>query len=262
MGAEGYAADLFKVINGSDDESPLARESSDLAEGVRARVGRDLLGGAAQLFARPGSITPESRIAFLRFQRGILGPAELTISSMFGGAEAAARRGATSFDRYMSERLARSSKRALANARTLRSGLAAANLALAKARSSSHIRDIVELLFAGHPLSVSSAARIFKISRLAARKHLLRLEADGLTESASRGKTGVVYIARDGLMTFYPANSPAPPTKASGRLAVSTGKPLSFEERARLEAIADDVADKVRDLDQLLLRLNPGARTS
>lgn len=43
----------------------------------------------------------------------------------------------------------------------------------------------------------------------------------------------------------------------TSRLAVGTGKPLSTEERARLDAVADDVAARVRDLDDLLLRLSP-----
>jgi hypothetical protein len=83
---------------------------------------------------------------------------------------------------------------------------------------------------------------------------LVRLERDGFAEAVGRGKTGVVYIARDGLMTFAQAG-PAPAPKATSRLAVSTGKPLSPVERARLDAVTDDVASRMRDLDRLMARL-------
>lgn len=256
LGAEGYAGEIFAALNEAG-ATALRDEATDLAERARARVGRDILGGAGFLLGGRESITAESRVAFAIFLRGILGPAEPALSPFLGGAEAAGRRGARVFDRYMAERLAKAARRSLVGARTLRAGLAAANLVLAKDRSSSHVRSIAELLFAGHPLSISTAAKIFGISRLAARKHLLRLERDGLIEAASRGKTGVVYVARDGLMTFQPpAPSPRRSNKPTSRLAVSTGTPLAAEERARLETVADDVAEKVRDLDRLLLRLS------
>lgn len=257
LGAEGYAAEIFTALNQEQVNSPLAHESMALAEMANAKAGRDVLGGAAALFGRRDGITPEARIGFSIFMRGVLGPAEPALSPLFGGAQAAARRGAAAFDRYMAERLERAARRALANARTLRAGLAAANSALGKDRASSHVRAFMELLFAGHPLSISSASRIFGVSRLAARKHLMRLEREGLAEAASRRKTGVVYVARDGLMTFYPAKTPSPAPRPSGRLAVATGAPLTVEERARLEAVADDVADRMRDLDRLLHRLSP-----
>jgi hypothetical protein len=256
LGAEAYAAEMFAALN-DVGATAFRDEAVELAERARVKVGRDVLGGAGILFGGRDSITSESRAAYAIFLRGILGPAEPALSPFLGGAEAAARRSAGAFDRYMAERLAKAARRSLVAARTLRSGLAAANLMLARDRSSSHIRSITELLFAGHPLSVSSAAKIFDISRLAARKHLLRLERDGLVEAASRGKTGVVYVARDGLMTFQaPAPSPRLPPKPTSRLAVSTGTPLTVEERARLDAVADDVAERVRDLDRLLLRLS------
>ena len=257
LGAEGYAGEVFAALN-DVGSTALHQDAVELAEQVRSRVGRDVLGGAGFLLGGRESITVESRVALAIFLRGILGAAEPALSPLLRGAEAAGRRGAIAFDRYMAERLAKAARRSLMGARTLRAGLAAANLALARDRSSSHVRSIVELLFAGHPLSISSTAKIFGISRLAARKHLLRLERDGLVDAASRGKTGVVYVARDGLMTFQPpAPSPRAALKQTSRLAVSTGTPLTADERARLEAVADDVAERVRDLDRLLLRLSP-----
>jgi hypothetical protein len=98
----------------------------------------------------------------------------------------------------------------LAGVRTLRSGLAAAYATLGKSRSFSHILPIAEL-FAGHPLTIASVSRIFGISRLVERKHLVWLEAEGLAEAMGRRKTGIVYVARDGLTTFCQAStSPAP----------------------------------------------------
>ena len=259
LGAESYAAGIFAALNNSGSGNPLAEAAADLAANVASRVGRDVLAGAAALLAGRDSITPESRVALALHLRGTLGAAEPALSPSLGGAEAAAKRGAAVFDRYMAERLAKASRRALSSARTLRSGLAAANSLLAKDRASSHIREISELLFAGHPLSISSAAKIFGISRLVARKHLLRLEGDGLAEAASRGKTGVVFVARDGLMTFQRPPAPRTSVMATSRLAISAGKPLSADERARLDAVADDVAARMRDLDRLLQRLSPSS---
>lgn len=254
LGAEGYAAEVFMALSDGGPALALRSEAAQLADAVQARVGRDPLAGAASLFRGKDAITPASRAAYIMFLRRILGPAEPALSPFFMGIEAAAKRPAGAFDSYMADRLARASRRALASARTLRSGLAAAYAVLGKARSSSHILPIVEQLFAGHPLTIASASRIFGISRLAARKHLVRLESEGLAEAVGRRKTGIVYVARDGLMTFGLASaSPAP--KATSRLAVSTGKPLSLEERARLDAVTDDVASRMRDLDRLLARL-------
>jgi hypothetical protein len=100
---------------------------------------------------------------------------------------------------------------ALAGVRTLRSGLSAAYATLGKSRSFSHILPIAEQLFAGHPLTIASVSRIFGISRLVGRKHLVWLEAEGLAEAMGRRKTGIVDVARDGLTTFCQAStSPAP----------------------------------------------------
>jgi hypothetical protein len=59
-------------------------------------------------------------------------------------------------------------------------------------------------------------------------------------------------------MTFNQAGLvPAP--KATSRLAVTTGKPLTADERARLNAVTDDVAGRIHDLDRMLARLNAKA---
>jgi hypothetical protein len=254
LGAEGYAGEVFIALGDDEPTLPLAREAAELADTARARVGRDPLAGAAHLFRGKDAITPASRVAYIMFLRRVLGPAEPALSPLFHGIEAAAKRPVGAFDNYMADRLARGSRRALTGARTLRAGVAAAYATLGKTRSSSHILPVVEQLFAGQPLTIASTSRIFSISRLAARKHLVRLERDGFAEAVGRGKTGVVYIARDGLMTFAQAG-PAPAPKATSRLAVSTGKPLSPVERARLDAVTDDVASRMRDLDRLMARL-------
>jgi hypothetical protein len=254
LGAEGYAGEVFLALGDGGATLPLGREAAELAETAGTRVGRDPLAGAAFLFRGKDAITPGSRAAYMIFLRRVLGPAEPALSPLFMGIEAAAKRPPGAFDSYMADRLARASRRALASARTLRSGLAAAYATLGKSRSSSHILPIAEQLFAGQPLTISSASRTFGISRLAARKHLVRLEVVGLAEAVGRGKTGRVYVARDGLMTFSQAGT-SPVPRATSRLSVSTGKPLSPEERIRLDAVTDDVASRMRDLDRLMARL-------
>jgi hypothetical protein len=89
---------------------------------------------------------------------------------------------------------------------------------------------------------------------------LIRLERDGLAELATRRKSGLVYIARDGLLTFNQSGL-APFPRVSTRLAVATSKPLSAEERTRLDAVADDVAGRMNDLDRMLARLNAKAES-
>jgi hypothetical protein len=59
-------------------------------------------------------------------------------------------------------------------------------------------------------------------------------------------------------MTFNQAGL-IPPPKASTRLAVTTGKRLSAEERTRLDAVTDDVTSRMHDLDRMLARLNAKA---
>jgi hypothetical protein len=254
FGAEGYAAELFSILVSPKRAHPLAVEAERLAEDARVYAGRDPLAGAARLFRGRDAITAGSRTAYSIFLRGVLGPAEPALSPVFKGLEAAAQRSGSVFDCFIADRLAKGSRQALANARTLRAGLAAAYSVLGKARSSSHVHPIAELLFAGHPLTIATASKIFRISRLAARKHLLRLEQDGLAEPAVRRKSGMVYVARDGLMTFG-QSTPSPTRKQSSRLAVRTSQPLSSDERDRLATVTDAVAARMHDLDRLLSRL-------
>jgi hypothetical protein len=259
LGAEGYAAEVFSALVAIHAQSPLGREAVELFRRAREAAGRDPLLAAANLFRGPDAVTPASRAAFYHFLADALGPAQPAISPLLGGVEAAAKRPLAVFEAYMAERLAKASRRALANARTLRAGLSAVYNVLGKARASSHVHEIAELLFAGHPLNIAQVGRIFGISRLTARKHLLRLQADGLAELATRGKTGRIFIARDGLITFGQA-SLTPPPRANGRLAVSTSRPLSDQERARLVEVTDEVAGRMADLDRLLRRLDDRAQ--
>ena len=254
LGAEGYAARLLRLLGRPVSSDPLAAEARDLAEAVRAKADRDVVAAAAILFRAPDSITPISRAAYHLYLRGCLGPAEPALSPLFNGLAKAARRPAAVFDSYIADRLARASRRSLSNARTLRGGLATVYAVLGGARSSSKVHGIAELLFAGHPLNVTKATRLFSVSRLVARKHLLRLERDGLAERATRSKSGAIFVARDGLMTFGEAmGTPLP--RESGSLNVGGTNPLTSEHRSRLEAIGDDVAERMRDLDSLLERL-------
>ena len=137
LGAEGYAGEIFLALGDGEAALPLGREAAELAETAKARVGRDPLAGAACLFRGKDAITPASRVAYVMFLRRVLGPAEPALSPLFMGIEPAAKRSVGAFDTYMADRLARGSRRALANARTLRAGLAAAYATLSKARSSS-----------------------------------------------------------------------------------------------------------------------------
>jgi hypothetical protein len=43
---------------------------------------------------------------------------------------------------------------------------------------------------------------------------------------------------------------------------VATSKPLSAEERTRLDAVTDDVAGRMHDLDRMLARLNAKAQSN
>ena len=258
LGAEGYAARLLRLLGRSNAADALAAEARDLAEAARAKADKDPIVAAAFLFRAPDSITPASRAAYHIYLRGFLGPAEPALSPLFNGLAKVARRPAPVFDFYVADRLAKASRRSLANARTLRTGLATAYSVLGGARASSKVHGIAELLFAGHPLNVMKATRLFSVSRLVARKHLLRLEQDGLAERATRAKSGSIFVARDGLMTFGQAQG-ASPHKDMQPLSVGGNSPLTNEHRQRLEAISDDIAARVQELDFLLDRLGSKA---
>ena len=252
-GAEGYAAELFAVLSHSESTLPVAQEAHGLAQTAIVRAGRDLA-GAAVLFRGTDAVTwrPEPPTpCFCGTLFGAGGTCSLSLSIWFRGGRAPS---CCYFRSYMPTGLAKASRRSLANARTLRAVMRTVYGVLAKARSSSHVLAIAELLFAGHPLSFASASRIFRISRLAARKHLIRLERDGLAALATRRKSGLIYVARDGLMTFAQAGLTNVP-KVSSRLAVTTVEPLSSDERARLDAITDEVSSRIDDLDRVIARL-------
>jgi hypothetical protein len=156
----------------------------------------------------------------------------------------------------MARALARAAAQSLSGATSLRQAVLSARTALKGDRQSSRIHAIADLLFAGHPLSQAEAARIFKLSRLAARTHLLRMVKLGLAEPATRRKSGQIYIARDEVMTF--AAPPPPPRVASAKgasLKVSLGQPISLEERQRIDAASDEVSARMGELDRMLARL-------
>jgi hypothetical protein len=156
----------------------------------------------------------------------------------------------------MARSLAKAASQSLAAATALRTAIVSARFALKDDRQTSRIHPIADLLFAGHPLSQAEAARIFKISRLAARTHLLRLVALGAAEPATRSKTGQIYVARDEIMTFAapPRFSRRAPTPKPA-LNVSPGKPLTEVERQRIDAATDEVFARMAELDRMLERL-------
>lgn len=252
LGAEVYAAGLFAILAGRRKAE--AAEVGGLAESLYRRVGGDPIAGAAALFRGRDAISWESRAAYFWFLRRCLGPAEPAISGYLSGLEPAAKRPARAFETYMADRLWRASRQALMNARTLKADLGIVYATLGSSRRSSHIHRIAETLFGGHPLTFGSCARIFGISRLTARKHLLALERQGLAVLATRRKSGRVYVAKDGLMTFA-APAPSPPPRQHRLHVVEPLRPFSEAERARLDIAAEEVAAQLRDLDRALERV-------
>jgi hypothetical protein len=113
---------------------------------------------------------------------------------------------------------------ALAGARTLRSELARGVHHLGQEPFVLAHPPIAKQLFAGHPLTIASASRIFGISRLAARKHLVRLEAEGLAEAMGWRKTGLSMSL--GMDLRRSARSAPPP--APQRLPVLQSRPASL----------------------------------
>jgi hypothetical protein len=254
LGGDPYAAALFRLLASARGDGPEGEDARMLLVRARREAGEDPIEAAAVLFRGRDSITSTSRLAYALFLRKPFGPAEPPISRFLYGLQAAAQRPRPDFDRFMATALHKGANQALTAARTLRLAVQNARVALAGDRVSSRIHAIADLLYAGHPLSYVEAARIFHISRVAARDHLLRLQTLGLAEIATRRKSGHIFVARDGLFTFA-----APPLRAvyrpATRLAATSLTPLSAEDRARLEEVADDVADRMADLDRLLSRL-------
>lgn len=257
LGGEGYAGALFRLLAAKRPEGPEGEAARNLLAHARRSAGRDPIEAAAVLFRGRDAVTSTSRLAYVLFLRDAFGPAEPPISRFLYGLQAASQRPRPVFDRFMAGALHKGARQAVGAARTLRLGVQGARSALAGDRASSRIHVISDLLFAGHPLSYAEAARIFKISRVAARDHLLRLQKLGLAEIATRRKTGHIFVARDGLLTFAAPPLPSSTVQA-GRLSVSKIAPLSDNDRARMDAVADDVAARMADLDRMLERLKNG----
>jgi hypothetical protein len=255
LGGEGYAGALFRLLAAKQPDGPEGEAARRLLAQARRSAGRDPIEAAAALFRGRDAITSTARLAYALFLRDAFGPAEPPISRFLYGLQAASQRPRPVFDRFMAGALHKGARQAVGAARTLRLSIQGARSALAGDRASSRIHAIADLLFAGHPLSYAEAARIFRISRVAAREHLLRLQSLDLAEIATRRKTGHIFVARDGLLTFAAPPLPAP-AKAAARLAVSKPMPLTDEDRARMEAVTDDVASRMADLDRMLARLS------
>jgi hypothetical protein len=251
---EDYAAQIFHALI-DPGASELGQEALALLASARDRAGGDFLATAALLFRRPEGNTTASRLALALALQKSAGPAEPAMSAVLHGLEAARGRSMASFDLFMSAAFHKASIQSRDRARGLRASIAACLGALKGDRASSSIHQIAALLFAGHPLSYSGAADRFGISRGAAVGHLSRLVELGLAEPATRRKSGQIFVARDGVMTFQ-APSPPRPDPAKTRLKVSTPHPLTPEERAQLGAISDDVGARVAELDRLLERLS------
>lgn len=262
LGGEAYAAEIFRALV-QPGATELGKEAEGLAADAKAGAGDDLIEAAAMLFRGRDRLHAASRIGFALFLRRSLGPAEPAISASLFGLQAAAQRPRPDFDAFMARALAKAATQSLSSAGSLRRAIISGRAALKGDRQSSRIHAVADLLFAGHPLSQAEAARIFKVSRLAARGHLLRLVKLGLAEAATRRKSGQIYVARDEIMTFGapPLPSRRGPSPTIG-LNVSRGKPLSEEERDRIEAATDEVSARMADLDRMLDQLKAKSKAS
>jgi hypothetical protein len=262
LGGEAYAAEIFQALV-DPATTGLGQEADGLAKDAKAGAGDDLIEAAAHLFRGRDRLHAASRLAFNLVLRRSLGPAEPAISGSLFGLQAAAQRPRADFDAFMARALSKAAGQSLSAAGSLRRSVMSVRTALKADRQSSRIHAIADLLFAGHPLSQAEAARIFKISRLAARGHLLRLVKLDLAEPATRRKSGQIYVARDEVMTF--SAPPLPRRRSSApipALNVSRGKPLSEDERHRIDAATDEVAARVADLDRMLERLKVTGRSN
>lgn len=259
LGGEAYAAEIFRALV-QPQATELGQEAEGLAAEAKGRSGDDLIEASALLFRGRDRLHASSRLAFTLLLRKRLGPAEPAISASLFGLQAASQRPRADFDAFVAKALAKAATQSLSAAGSLRRAVISCRAALKSDRQSSRIHAIADLLFAGHPLSQAEAARIFKLSRLAARTHLLRLVKLGMAEAATRRKSGQIYVARDEVMTF--GAPPLPSRQAASMdvaLGVSRGKPISDEERHRMDAATDEVAARVADLDRMLERLKARA---
>jgi hypothetical protein len=263
LGGEAHAAEIFRALV-KPEATELGRDGKDLARQAREEADEDPIEAAALLFRGRDRIHAASRLGYAFFLRRLFGPAEPAASAAMFGLQAAAKRSRADFDQFVAKALAKAAAHSLAKAADLRSAVLSAQAALTGDRQTSHIHSVAELLFAGHPLSQAEAARLFKISRLSARTHLLRLVELGLAEVATRRKSGQIFVARDGVMTF--AGAPLPrfaPTVfgAAAPLQKALVLPMTPDQRARLDSAHDEVAARIADLDRLLDRLKSNYRS-
>lgn len=256
LGGEAYAAEIFQALQ-SPRNSVLAQDAAGLAGQVKREAGGDPIEAAAFLFRGRDRIHAASRLAYSFYLRTIFGPAEPAVSAAWSGLQRAAQQSRAHFDLQVGRALARSGHQAAAGAGSLFKSVVTMHRVLVDDRRTSRIHAIADLLFAGHPLSQAEAARLFGISRLAARSHLLRLVELGLAEIATRRKSGQIFVARDGIMTFA-VPGPSPRRPASGAppapMNLAARVPITAEERDRLDAASDEVAMRMGELDQLLAR--------
>src|SRR6202012_5331947 len=214
LGGETYAAEIFSALI-DPSASELGVGSAELARRARAQAGDDLIELAAFLFRGRDRLHAESRLAFNLALRRALGPAEPAASTALFGLQAAVQRPRADFDKFVAKAVARAASQSLSAAASLRKAVLSARVALKHDRQNSRIHAIADLLFAGHPLSQAEAAKIFKVSRLAARAHLLRLVELGVAEIATRRKSGQIYVAKDEVMTF--GAPPLPSRRSAAR---------------------------------------------
>jgi len=256
LGGEAYAAEIFQALQ-SPRSSSLAQDAGGLARQASREADGDPVEAAAFLFRGRDRVHAASRLAYSLYLRGLFGPAEPAMSAAWSGLQRAAQQPRAQFDAQIGRALAKSCREASAAAAALVKAVVTMHGALATDRRTSRVHAIADLLFAGHPLSQVEAARLFGISRLAARTHLLKLTELGLAEIATRRKIGQIFVARDGIMTFAAAG-PSPgrlgASKPVSRLTAVAREPITPEQRARLNAATEEVALRMGELDQMLAR--------
>jgi hypothetical protein len=249
--------DAAKIFHALTDPAAceLGREARAILAGATSQAGEDYLALAGAIFRGHEGNTAAGRLALALGLHKLAGPAEPAMSAVLHGLQAACRRPLPAFEMFISTAFYKACVQSRDRARALRASIAASLSALKNDRADSRIHGISALLFAGHPLTYAGAAARFGITDTAAVEHVSRLVELGLAEPAVRRKTGQVFIARDGVMTFNAPPTPAPKAQKI-RLRIAAPSPLTGEEKERLGAVSDDVAEKIADLDRLLVRLN------
>jgi hypothetical protein len=251
---EEDAAKIFHALI-DPPASELGREARAILAGATSQAGDDFLALAGVIFRGHEGNTAAGRLALALALRKLAGAAEPAMSAVLHGLQAACRRPLPAFEEFVSTAFYKACVQSRDRARALRASVAASLSALKNDRADSRIHGIAALLFAGHPLTYAGAAARFGITDTAAVEHVSRLVELGLAEAAVRRKTGQVFIARDGVMTFNAPASPAPKL-AKSRLRVSLPSPLTPEDRERLAAASDEVAADIAELDRVLARFS------